>query len=571
MPSPSERLPFNRGLLLAYLFPLVIWAAASVAAVVTLKEGLRYLRSAESSEQLLRLAGEYREAFAMLRDGEDYYFDDSSPDARSRREEILRQANARYAELDYLTRGREAQAERLQRAGAILQKWFYDVASRPAQQSVDGAVLAQDFKESMTNFIAAERRAHATAKSRFAAMAKQVQWIIWSGLALGVVAKILTARWIATRIGRSVESINQAADELASGNMTARVHGRGEGANLAARFNAMAELIEKRNEQQAVLAELGEMLHNCRSMAEGKDVFGKFVDDLFPNRPGVLYFIESNQKDVTTVATWQDGLTRTRERMSIDECWALRLGRAHQNDVEGKARCDHLLSGEESRCIPLPAFGGVIGLLFLLEGSEADAERERHKRFADAVAEQVALAFANIRLREQLREQSIRDPLTELYNRRRLDEVFENELARSDRHHQPLSVIAFDIDHFKRYNDAHGHDGGDAVLRCIGETLQDFFRPEDGVFRSGGEEFVVLLPDTGLDDAVLRAEELRKEIAGLKVVRGNVHLPPVTISAGVATYPMNGRDAGALLKAADRALYRAKEGGRDRVLPAADA
>lgn len=569
MPSPPHRLPFNRGLLLAYLIPLVIWAATSVAAVVTLKDGERYLRRAESSAELLRLAGEYRDAFVMLRDGEAFYFENPSPGARARREEILRQANALYVELDYLTRGREAQAERLARAGATLQKWFYDAAPRPAQPGGEGPALAQDFKTSMANFIIAEQSALAAKKSRAAAMSTRVQWIIWCGLALGIFAKILTARWIARRIGRSVESINLAADELASGNMTARVHGQGETANLAARFNQMAELIEKRNEQQAVLAELGEMLHSCKSTEEGKAVFATFADDLFPNKPGVLYFIGSNRKDVETVASWQGGEKHTKAHMNIDECWALRLGRAHQNNTDGTARCDHVLDRDaESRCVPLPAFGGVIGMLFLLEEHNAAIEHEQHKRFADTVAEQVALAFANISLREKLKEQSIRDPLTELYNRRHLDEVLEHELARADRHAEPLSVLAFDIDHFKRYNDAHGHDGGDTVLESIGETLREFFRPEDGVFRSGGEEFITLLPGTALDDAVLRAEELRKRIAQLKVVHGNITLPPVTISVGVASYPVNGKEAGEFLKAADRALYAAKDAGRNRVISA---
>ncbi|HEX7047738.1 MAG TPA: diguanylate cyclase [Gammaproteobacteria bacterium] len=569
MTSAPRRLLFNRGLLLVFAFPLAIWMTVSIINVITLKDALRHYESVQSSERTIQLAGEYQDALSRLREGERVYLATSSSEALAGRDEALHRANALYDELRRLSRGEPVQIERLERAGTSLQRWFYDASLRRTQNDDLGPSLVQAFEESMTNFIATERETLAAGKLGITVAARRMQWVVWSGLALGIISMIAVVRWVATRIGRSVESIDQAAGELASGNMTARVHSEGKGSDLAERFNQLAELIEKRNEQQAVLAELGEMLHSCKSTDEGKEVFATFVDDLFPNKPGVLYFIESNRKDVQTVASWQGGEEHSATRMGIDECWALRLGRSHQNADDGKARCDHVRDvDEESRCIPLPAFGGVIGLLFLLEGRNVGVEYEQHKRFADTVAEQIALAFANIRLREKLKDQSIRDPLTELYNRRHLDEVMTLELSRAERHGEPLSVLAFDIDNFKRFNDAHGHDGGDALLKCIGETLNDFSRPEDGVFRSGGEEFITLLPGTGLDDAVLRAEELRKEIARLQVVHGNSTLPPVTISVGVASYPANGKDAGELLKAADRALYAAKDAGRDRVMSA---
>ncbi|HEX6928626.1 MAG TPA: GGDEF domain-containing protein, partial [Gammaproteobacteria bacterium] len=132
----------------------------------------------------------------------------------------------------------------------------------------------------------------------------------------------------------------------------------------------------------------------------------------------------------------------------------------------------------------------------------------------------------------------------------------------------PLCVLTFDIDHFKHFNDTHGHDGGDVLLQAVGNSLHDFFRAEDGAFRSGGEEFVAILPETTLDDALSRAEELRREIASLEVHSGNLVLPAVTISIGVAAFPEHGRTIEQLLKAADNALYKAKEGGRNRVVAA---
>ncbi|HEX6929224.1 MAG TPA: diguanylate cyclase [Gammaproteobacteria bacterium] len=565
MISSPGRLPFNRGLLLVFALPLAIWMAVSIATVVTLKHAFRIYDSVESSERVIHLADEYRYTFSRLRN-EFRDLPAASPiESRTDRGETLRRANALHAELRILVRRDPVQAERLERAGESMQQWVYDIGMREETDEA-GSAMVSAFQKAMGSFIVAEEDALAAKRTEISIVARQMQWMVWAGLALGVISMIAVVNWVARRIGRSVEGIDQAANELASGNMTARVRMGND--RLAERFNQMADLIEKRNEQQAVLAELGEMLHSCKSTEEGKDVFRKFVDDLFPGKPGILYFIESNRRDVQAAAWWQGGEAYSAERMTLDECWALRLGRAHQNSDDGRMHCDHVLTGEESRCIPLPAFGGVIGLMFLVEGYSAGVEHEQHKRFADTVAEQVALAFANIRLREKLKEQSIRDSLTELYNRRHLDEVLQNEVARANRHDQPFSVMVFDIDHFKRFNDQHGHDGGDAVLRYMGETLRDFFRPEDGVFRAGGEEFVTLMPGTGIDDAILRAEELRVRIAGLSVVHGNVTLPSVTVSVGVASYPLHGKDAGEVLKAADRALYQAKHAGRDRVVPA---
>jgi diguanylate cyclase (GGDEF)-like protein len=212
-------------------------------------------------------------------------------------------------------------------------------------------------------------------------------------------------------------------------------------------------------------------------------------------------------------------------------------------------------------------FGELIGMLFIVLGSEALPfdERENHKRFADTVAEQLSLALANVKLRETLKNQSIRDPLTQLYNRRHLDEVFSRELHRAERHAEPLSLLVFDIDHFKDFNDRHGHDGGDAVLESVAETMREFFRTEDSAFRIGGEEFAVLLPDTGLPESRELAESLRETIGSRNVLHDGVALPPVTVSIGVAVYPEHGRDPATLLRAADEAMYAAKQQGRNRV------
>jgi diguanylate cyclase (GGDEF)-like protein len=198
---------------------------------------------------------------------------------------------------------------------------------------------------------------------------------------------------------------------------------------------------------------------------------------------------------------------------------------------------------------------------------EASAAAREHKRdMARALADQIALAISNIRLRETLHRQSIRDPLTGLFNRRYLEESLQREVARAERTARPLALLMLDVDHFKRFNDSYGHEAGDAVLRALGRLLRQSVREGDIACRFGGEEFVVLLPEATLETAQERAERIRDEARRIRIHREGRYLDPVSVSFGVAIYPDHGVSAETLLAAADAALYRAKSSGRDRVM-----
>jgi diguanylate cyclase (GGDEF)-like protein len=190
------------------------------------------------------------------------------------------------------------------------------------------------------------------------------------------------------------------------------------------------------------------------------------------------------------------------------------------------------------------------------------------ERQATVVGERISLALANLRLREVLRGQSIRDPLTGLFNRRFMEESLERELRRAIRGKQQVALLMLDIDHFKRFNDTFGHQAGDALLRALGNLLKESTRGQDVVCRYGGEEFAFVLAGASLDAARKRAELLREEIKQLNVRHGGQLLGAVTLSVGIAVFPDNGDSAEHLLKAADDALYRAKEQGRDRIISA---
>ena len=187
-------------------------------------------------------------------------------------------------------------------------------------------------------------------------------------------------------------------------------------------------------------------------------------------------------------------------------------------------------------------------------------------RLAVTVAEQFALALANVRLRETLRGQSIRDPLTGLFNRRYMEETLDRELSRAQRERRPLSVILLDIDRFKHFNDTFGHEAGDTVLSSLGTLLRNVSRAGDVACRYGGEEFVLILPEASLQDARRRAEEIREAIRGLRVTHGGRPLEGVRLLDGRGRVSRARGVGNALLRAADAALYRAKREGRDQVV-----
>ncbi len=181
------------------------------------------------------------------------------------------------------------------------------------------------------------------------------------------------------------------------------------------------------------------------------------------------------------------------------------------------------------------------------------------------MADHISLALANIKLRESLREKSVRDPLTGVFNRRYMEEALERELPRALRSQQALSLVIIDIDHFKRFNDLYGHEAGDLVLTRLSRLLQILAHDNDVVCRLGGEEFALIIPGVGSAEGILRAEDIRRAVADMKIEYAGQPIGPVTISLGVAAFPEHSTNETTLLRQADQALYRAKENGRNRV------
>lgn len=316
------------------------------------------------------------------------------------------------------------------------------------------------------------------------------------------------------------------------------------------------------------LSELGEMLQGSRSIDEAVHGLRLVMPQLLPGKSGTLSLINASQNLIEPIAQWGKPAPREEHLFGPDDCWALRRGHAHPPLGAGASLiCKHLLDGEtdhkseSSLCVPMAAQGEVLGILSL---SAHEAFNESDRSIAQAATEQLSLALANLRLQETLRTQSLRDPLTGLFNRRYLEASLEREVMRAERRNLPLSVLMLDVDHFKRFNDTHGHEAGDALLSQFGALLARIVRSEDVACRYGGEEFTILLQETDSQQALTRAEEICAAVRELEVVHRRQTLGQVTVSIGIATLREHANSPDELLRVADRALYAAKHAGRDR-------
>ncbi|HOP09864.1 MAG TPA: diguanylate cyclase [Oscillospiraceae bacterium] len=339
--------------------------------------------------------------------------------------------------------------------------------------------------------------------------------------------------------------------------------------------------LQERTEEMNLLNEMGEQLQICQNTEEACAISVQYVKRICPSSHGALYLIKDSGNLAEAIQKWGEP-SNTQEIFAPLNCWAIRRGRQHLvDDNHPGLLCTHITGPQSGRyvCIPLLANGETIGILHLNDFSkpiqELSAPNETcndHKfQMVTTIAEHTALALSNLKLKETLRQQSIRDALTGLFNRRYMEESLERELRRAMRNNKTVGVIMIDIDHFKNFNDAFGHDGGDALLRELGVLLKQALRGGDIVCRYGGEEFVMVLPEIALEDAKKRAEEVRQGIKNLSVYHLGKPLDKCTVSLGVAVFPENGNTAETILKAADNALYRAKNEGRDRVVAAETA
>ncbi len=340
---------------------------------------------------------------------------------------------------------------------------------------------------------------------------------------------------------------------------------------------ASVKELEFRSHNRTLLNEMGDLLQTCLTVEEAYDIIAKFAQQLFPGESGALCILDDSQNNVETVATWGES-SCTESIFAPEDCWALRRGKTHVVvDPRSEPVCRHITHplSDGYLCVPMMSQGKALGTLSLLNGPNSMKQPNEmwplskesiKQQLAIAFARHVELALANLKLRETLHNQAIRDPLTGLFNRRYMEESLKREVYRAVRKGTSLGIIMLDIDHFKKFNDTHGHAAGDALLHELGTFLKAHVRGADIACRYGGEEFTLILPDVSVEDARQRAEQLREEVRHLKVQDNNQTLGGITLSLGVAVFPLNGSTMEAVLRSADLALYQAKHEGRNRVV-----
>ncbi|HZF34360.1 MAG TPA: diguanylate cyclase [Candidatus Angelobacter sp.] len=545
---------------------------------------------------------------SILYTGQEQYFDSFHTAVASAKE--------RMAVLTGALRDDAEQAQRLTELSKLVDAQVADLRARIGMRQQSGGTssigaapppdgkLTAEIRSTVTDLMAAEQALLAGSATIADDSAATARTILLACGPLLLIALALAAAMAVGLIKQPLDRIIVGGKSIAGGDFSHRIPiaGGDEFGTLAELFNNIAvrlraeqtmnqrasaelrdaneELVVRGGELEArgriidVLGKMAHRLQSCDSEEEFADVVRRFASQVLPQVPGVLYLLNNSRNMLRAAAEWNSP-SHHRPDFRPPDCWALRRGHAHVvSGVDVEVVCHHVTESPDLsyRCFPMLAQGETLGLLYIEEPPAADAERLAAARAAIAdhwrieiMVENIALALGNHRLREALRIQSIRDPLTGLFNRRYLEETLEIEFARASRAKTPLSIMMIDVDHFKRFNDNFGHDAGDAVLKAVAQALNGGMRRGDITCRYGGEEFTIFAPGAALQDGERRADVLRQTVAAMSLVHNGRPLGSITASFGVAAFPLHGATPAEVLQAADEALYRAKKAGRDRV------
>jgi diguanylate cyclase (GGDEF)-like protein/PAS domain S-box-containing protein len=353
-------------------------------------------------------------------------------------------------------------------------------------------------------------------------------------------------------IARDISERKKAAEELRTAN---------------SKLESWVQELEQRTREMALLSEMGDILRACLTPEEVYEVIVRISRELFPVEGGALFVLGPMRNMLEAVAEWGD-TSRMEPTFTPEECWSLRRGRIHYvEDTRVGLLCRHLQDPPPRGylCVPMVAQSEAVGVLHLIYSDES-LMSEAKQRLATAMAERVAMALSNLKLHETLRNQSIRDQLTGLFNRSFMEESLELELRRAARGQSQLSVIMLSLDDFQQLNENYGIDTGDYVLREAGLLLQKNVRKGDIACRYSGHTFVMILPQSSREIGSVRAEAFRNLLRMMEVKNKNEQTINVTASVGLALFPDHGQTVDALFRSAEAALSRARNCGGNSVV-----
>lgn len=336
------------------------------------------------------------------------------------------------------------------------------------------------------------------------------------------------------------------------------------------KLTASIKELEMKNEQITLMIDMSDIMLATNSLEELSNIMGKYAQQLLTFCSGYLYVMHPSKNYLEMVGRW--GTPTTQEAIfNPEQCWAIRLGRPHKIvKSHHELVCEHFHFEDDVMntimCVPLMAQNDIYGLLYMEIAKESFTLNHDQQLLITAFAELTALALANVRLRDNLRHQSIRDPLTGLFNRRFLEDGLFKQKLRAKGEKSSFAILMLDLDHFKKINDTFGHDAGDMALKEVGSVLEHATRTGDLASRYGGEEFVLILHNMDLENAKIRAEQIRLEVTKIRLKYGAQPIGPISISIGIAMYPTDSEDTEKLIELADKALYAAKKKGRNTVV-----
>ncbi|MBI5934120.1 MAG: diguanylate cyclase [Chloroflexi bacterium] len=330
---------------------------------------------------------------------------------------------------------------------------------------------------------------------------------------------------------------------------------------------ALMDEILRRDKEIQSLNRLNDLLQSCKTQAEAYQVISLIAEDIFTGHNGCFAVLQTGEQSLEVVASW--GETMTPPIISLEDCWALRRGQFHEAaNPKVDLLCNHFLHSPPPSyfCLPLLVQGEMSGLLCLMDGNipRKDEHQQSLAQLAMAVGESIKFALSNLKLRDELHQQAILDPLTGLFNRHYLEETLPRELHGARRRKSPLCIVMLDINDFKQFNDSYGHAAGDTLLREFGHVLRKLLRKSDILCRCGGDEFALVLLDSTVADAEKRMEQIRTSLKKLQIRYGNEVLGGITFSAAIRQTTEHDTTVNELLRVVEQALDAAKQAGRDR-------